>query len=68
MSSLARWLFNDYLFASGKHYPFFTTKQLRKTAYLLLITMCHYPDILKMVIHSVKQLMKEFQGSNEVEG
>jgi len=68
ISSLAHWLFNEYLFASDKQYPFFTTKQLRKTAYLLLITMCHYPDILRTVVASVRQLMKEFKGSNEVEG
>ena len=65
---MAKWLFNDYLFASNNHYPFFTSKNLRKNAYHLLITMCHYHDILKMVTGSVRHLMKEFKGSNEVEG
>ena len=66
ISIIAKWLFNNYLFASNNHYPFFTSKNLRKAAYHLLITMCHYHDILKMVTTSVRHLMKEFKGSNEV--
>jgi hypothetical protein len=64
----AGWLFGEYLFGSNNQYPFFTSKQLRKAAYQLLLRMCVYHDVLKMVLLSVRSLMKGFKDTNEVEG
>lgn len=68
MHKIAIWLFNDYLFGRNNKYPYYTSKHLRKAAYQLLLKMCAYHDILKMIIHSIRQIMKGFKDTNEVQG
>lgn len=62
------WLFNEYLFGIRNQHLYFTGKLLRKAAYQLLIKMCGYSDVLKMVAQSIRFLLKGFKDTNEVEG
>lgn len=66
MHIIANWLFNEYLYGKNNQYPFFTNKHLRKAAYQLLIKMCAYHDILRMITYSISQVMKGFKDTNEV--